>query len=108
MSRLPRKQAVGMGELIQMWLKDSHLTSGMNTHIIFSAWDEASGAGAYTVRRFYRDGKLYITLNSSVVRTQLGFQRDALIEKINSIISRNELFCTDDKYVGAVRELILK
>lgn len=103
-----RKQAVTMGDLVQQFLKENHLTTGMNTHIIFTAWDEASGAGAYTIRRFYRDGKLYITLNSSVIRTQLGFQKQALIEKINCIIARNELFCKDDKFVGTVKELILK
>ena len=84
------------------------LTSGLNTQRIFAAWDAASGAGRYTVRRFFRDGRLYITVDSSVVRSQLSFQRDTLIEKINALLAQDELFTRDDARVGIVKELILK
>lgn len=108
MSRVPRKTAITVDEALKAFLRQSRLTAGLNTQRIFSAWDQASGAGLYTVRRFFRDGKLYITVNSSVVRSQLLFQKDALVEKINSILSDDILFDGEDKAVGFVKELILK
>lgn len=106
--RIARKQAISMGELIPLYIKSMKLASGLNTQRIFAAWDEASGAAPYTLKRFFRDGKLYITLSSSVVRNQLSFQNAALVAKINSILSRDELFVRDDPRVSFVRELILK
>jgi len=108
MSRVARKTAMPLAEAIQEYLKAARLTSGLNTQRIFAAWDAASGAGRYTVRRFFRDGKLYITVDSSVVRSQLSFQRDTLIEKINALLAQDELFTQDDARVGCVKELILK
>ena len=108
MSRVARKTAVSLSEAIQEYLKVAKLSSGLNTQRIFAAWDAASGAGRYTVRRFFRDGRLYITVDSSVVRSQLSFQRDVLIEKINALLAQDELFTRDDARVGIVKELILK
>ena len=108
MSRVARKTAMSLSEAIQEYLKAAKLSSGLNTQRIFAAWDAASGAGRYTVRRFFRDGKLYITVDSSVVRSQLSFQRDTLIEKINALLAQDELFTQDDARVGIVKELILK
>ena len=108
MSRVSRKNAVPLGELIHEYLKASHMTTGLNTQRIFAAWDAASGAARYTVRRFFRDGKLYITLDSSVVRSQLSFQQADLLAKINALLAQDELFTRDDSRTGFVQELILK
>lgn len=108
MSRIERKNAITLGEALMMMLKSSRLGAEHNTQRIFEAWDNASGAGRYTVRRFYRDGKLYITLNSSVVRSQLGFQKDALIEKMNVLLAGDDLFIRDNGNAAIVKELILK
>ena len=108
MSRVSRKSAVPLGELIQEYLKSSRLGSGHNTQRIFAAWDAASGAARYTVRRFFRDGKLYITVDSSVVRSQLSFQRQALLDKVNALLAEDELYIRDRSEGGVVKELILK
>ena len=108
MSRVARKTAAPLSDLIRDWLKSEHLTASLNTQRIFAAWDAASGAGRYTVRRYFRDGRLYITVDSSVVRSQLYFQREALVDKINALLGQDELFTCDDARVGLVQELILK
>ena len=108
MSRVARKTAAPLSDLIRAWLKSEHLTASLNTKRIFAAWDAASGAGRYTVRRYFRDGRLYITVDSSVVRSQLYFQREALVDKINALLDQDELFTRDDARVGLVQELILK
>lgn len=108
MSRFEKKRPQPLGQLIQYYIKANHLSTKINSHIVFAAWDEVSGAGAYTVRKYYREGTLYITLSSSVVRSQLYFQKEALVEKINEKLMKNELFTNDDINVGIVKKLILK
>ena len=108
MSRFEKKKPQPLDQLIKYYIKANHLSTKINSQIVFSAWDEVSGAGEYTVRKFYRDGKLYITLSSSVVRSQLHFQKDTLVEKLNERLLKNELFSDDDINVGLVKELILK
>lgn len=106
--RIARKQAVSMEELIPLYIKSMKLSAGLNTQRIFAAWDAASGAARYTVRRFFRDGRLYITVDSSVVRSQLSFQRQALLDKVNALLAEDELFIRDRSGEGVVKELILK
>ena len=102
--RIARKKALSMDEVVRMYVQSMKLTPALNTRRIFAAWDDASGA----LKRFFRDGRLYITLSSSVVRNQLSFQSDALVEKMNSILSKDELFARDDTRVSFVKDLILK
>ena len=107
-TRISRKRAQTMQEVIEEYISSMKLTAGLNTHRIFSAWNDASGAERYTIKRYFRDGKLYITLNSSVVRSQLHFQEDAILEKINAILKDDVLFTKNDPKVSYVKELILK
>lgn len=106
--RIHRKEAVSMDQLVQQYIKSMKLAAGLNTQRIFAAWDACSGAGPFTLRRFFRDGKLYITLGSSVIRNQLYFQKQELIDKINAYLSKDELFTADNRTVNFVQELILK
>ena len=106
--RIARKRALSMDEVIRSYIESMKLTPALNTRRVFAAWDEASGAAPYTLKRFFRDGRLYITLSSSVVRNQLSFQSDVLVEKMNSILSGDGLFSGDNPRVSYVKELILK
>ena len=106
--RLHRKEAVSMEQVVDQFIKQMKLAAGLNTQRIFAAWDACSGAGPFTLKRFYRGGKLYITLSSSVIRNQLSFQREALIEKMNAFLAEDTLFTADNRTVGFVQELILK
>ena len=103
-----RKEPMGMEEIVSRYIKQMRLASGLNNQRVFAAWDACSGAGPYTLRRFFRGGKLYITLNSSVLRSQLYMQRDLLIEKMNAFLSEDPLFTEDNRSVGFIQELILK
>ena len=106
--RIHRKEAVSMEQLVQQYIKSMKLAAGLNTQRIFAAWDACSGAGPFTLRRFFRGGTLYITLNSSVIRNQLYFQREELVRKMNSYLSQDELFTADNRTVGEIRELVLR
>ena len=106
--RLHRKEALGMDKIVEEYIRQMKLSVGLNTQRIFAAWDACSGAAPWTLRRFFRGGKLYITLSSSVLRSQLVLQKPLLIEKMNAFLAQDELFTSDNKTVGFIQELILK
>ncbi len=106
--RIKRKNAVPLSSAIKEYLKEAHLTTGLNTRRIFAAWDGVSGAAPFTIKRYFRSGRLYITLNSSVVREQLKMRLGLLTERLNEALSRDEFFSTDDCNVSWVEEIILK
>ena len=108
MSRIARKDALPLAQVFKEMMKESHLSASHNTQRIFDAWNNASGAAEFTIKRFFRDGKLYITLSSSVIRSQLYMQRDALVGKMNALLAEDPLFISDDPRLCNVKELILK
>ena len=103
-----RKEALTMEEVVEEYIKSAKLASGLNTQRVFAAWDECSGAGPFTLKRFFRNGTLYITLNSSVIRNQLSFEKEALIEKMNATLSGDSLFTSDNRTAGYVKDLVLR
>lgn len=108
MSRMSRKTAVTIGEALKEMFRSSNAGATLNTRRIFVAWNDASGAGNYTIRRFFRDGILYITMSSSVLATQLSMQKESLREKVNAILSDDPLFLKEDASVGLVKEIRIK
>lgn len=92
-----------MGALVTQYLKQSGLALGLNVQCVFKAWDEVSNAGKYTVKRFFRDGVLHISLNSSVVKSQLQFQLPQILEKMNKQLAADELYSGE-----AIKEIKLK
>lgn len=84
------------------------MTTGLNTHLVFKAWDEVSGAGAYTLKRYLRSGTLYITTKSSVVRSRLEAQKPALLEMLNDRLAMDDLFEPEDRNVSWVKDIVLR
>ncbi len=108
MSKIHFRKSLSVSELMQLWLKANKLSSQVNTRCVYHAWDDASGAGDYTAKRFFRDGKLYVTISSSVVRSQLYFQRAALLDRINELLRKDELYGMSSGTENPVKELIIK
>ena len=105
---VPRKEAIGMDQVVPLYIKAMKLDAGLNTQRVFAAWDEVSGVREYTIGKFYRDGKLRVTLSSSMVRSHLEFQKDALLLALNSFLEKDTLFSKDCVKVGYVKEIILR
>jgi len=97
-----------MPEIIRLYIRSMKIASGLNTQRVFAAWDEASGAAASTIKRFYRGGTLYVTVSSSMVRTGLNMQKEIIRLKINDILSKDELFVKDCEKVSFVQNIVLK
>ena len=105
-SRLARKEAVGMEELVRWFVRDMRLSSGLNRQRVFAAWDSVTGAAPYTLSKSFFKGVLYCTLSSSVVRNQLSFQRKEIADAINRALAEDELFSGPAQ--GYVKSIILK
>ena len=103
--KIRKKDSMPMGDIMKLFVKRNGLAPGLNTSLVFAAWDKVSGVGPYTLRKFYRDGVLYCTLSSSVVRSRLFPWREGLKEGINRELSSNPLF---DASRGLVKSIVLK
>lgn len=108
MDSFKRKDPQDVATLLRLFIKDNGLTLSYNNRRVFAAWNELSGASAFTAGRFFRDGVLYITLTSSVARTELSFRKEELIRAINDRLVNDPLFIKDVPGVRLVHELILK
>jgi len=89
-AKIERLNAEPLGNLLKLFVAGNHLGEGLIRQAVSQAWDEASGSAVHTVNRFFRDGILYVTLDSSLVRRELMFQNDFLLSSVNEILSRNE------------------
>ena len=107
--RLERREAVGMEQLIEEYIRDMKLSSGLNEQRVFAAWDEASGAGPYTLGKSFRKGVLYCNLSSSALRQRLFFQRTEILRKMNEILKEDSLYTkVETSEANYVKYIILK
>ena len=105
-NRLRRKDAVGMDRLVQEFIREMKIASGVNKCRAREAWNHASGASRYTLDINLDKGVLYVTLNSSMARNQLYFQRDILVQKMNEFLENDPIFVKGTE--PAVKTIILK
>lgn len=78
-------------DVLQEFIKEERLEDGLQRVRIFGAWDLVVGdAGARaTTNKFFRDGILYCTINSSIIRTQLYYRKEEIALKINKMLNDN-------------------
>ena len=62
-NRLRRKDAVGMQQLVQDFIKEMKLVSGVNSQRAAEAWNVVSGASRYTLDVSLDKGILYVIMN---------------------------------------------
>ena len=108
MSRIQRKQAISVAEALKEMFRQSGLSATFNTRRIFCAWDIASGAGKFTIRRFFRDGVLYVSMKSSVMAGALNMQKTAILEKMNAVLADDPLFIKEKEHTGPVKEIRIR
>ena len=107
-NRIGRKEAVGMESLVAQFIREMKLSSGINQVRVTEAWNTASGASRYTLGVSYVGTYVYVTMNSSMARNQLYYQRDLIMQKMNEILAADNLFVGNAKGGEAVSNIILK
>lgn len=86
-----RQNAEPLSDILQLFVKANGLGPGLRRQAVFQAWDQASGQAGYISNKYLKDNVLYVTVSSSVVRSQLMFQKECLLQRINEILSEDEL-----------------
>jgi len=51
----PRKEALGMDQLIPLYIRALKLSAGLNTQRVFAAWDAVSGVAGQTLHLVLHD-----------------------------------------------------
>ena len=76
-------------DILQEFIKEDHLEDGLQRVRIFSTWDLVVGAAGAraTTNKFFRDGILYCTINSSIVRTQLYYRKEDIALQMNKMLN---------------------
>lgn len=107
-NKLRRQEAVGMDELVSQFIREMKLSSGLNRQRATEAWAAVSGASRYTLDVSFDRGIMICAISSSVVRNQLYFQRDILLQKLNEHLAEDSLYVSDGKDEKIVKNLILR
>ena len=107
-NKMRRQDAVGMEDLVNQFIREMKLSSGLDKVHAAAAWNAVSGAEAYTLEVRLDRGVMTCTLSSSVVRNQLYFQREVLIHKLNEFLAADSLYDAGGKEGPAVKVLVLK
>jgi hypothetical protein len=105
--KLEKKKASDAGDLAIAYIKYLKAAPALNTRRIFEAWKEASGTDRYTIGQFFRDGTLYVTMNSAA-RVALQPHLEGIRLKMNELLKADTLFIKDDPTVGYVQKIVLK
>lgn len=89
-AKIRRTSAEPLGDILRLFVVQNKLGYGLFNQEIFRIWDEVSGAGRYSSNKYYREGTLYVTIRSSLVRSQLLFQLDAIMMKMNQLLDESD------------------
>lgn len=89
-----RQNAEPLSDILKLFVKVNGLGPSLRRQAVFRAWDQASGQAGYTSNKYLKDNVLYITISSSVVRSQLLFQKEGLLQRVNEILSADQLLST--------------
>ena len=78
-----------MEALINEFIREQGLEEGLQRVRIFKTWDLVVGekAAACTTGKYYKKGILYCTINSSLLRSTMGFQKREIISRMNSMLN---------------------
>ena len=87
---MKREQAKLIKELLPQFVQEMGLEAGLNEVRVCALWDELLGPSVTSATRQKRlkEGKLYVQLDSSVVRNYLFTERKNVITKINNSVGK--------------------
>jgi len=106
--RLCKKDPVLINELIDSFIREMKLSSGLNTRRVYAAWSEVSHMDCYTSSVYFKDGILTVTFSSSVARSRMFPYRESLLDSINEWLQNDDLFVKDERPMPYVKQIIMR
>ena len=88
-----RNEYLSLKDLMGSFIKENNLSKGMLKISLKENWDSLMGNGvaSYTEKVELRNGTLYVKLSSSVLREELGYGKEKILEMMNEAIGGNEI-----------------
>ena len=86
-----RKERVNsIKEILQKLVKKQKFTKKLDEVEVINQLEKIIGnnLNKYIISKYFRDGKIYLQLSSSVLRNELLYQKEELISKINQEIGK--------------------
>lgn len=86
---MKRENTQLISAILKEFIKEEQLEDGLNRVRLFNVWNLIVGeVGARaTTNKFFRDGILYCTINSSIVRTQLYYRKEDIVAQMNKMLN---------------------
>ena len=85
-----KKNNVTLGEALQEFISSNKLQKGLDKVLVKEAWTSLMGNGVnnYTTGLELRNGTLYVSLSSSVLREELSLGKSKIIKLLNEELGR--------------------
>ena len=79
-----------IGAIIRKLMQNPRLAQGLDKLDAIEVWQDVIGLTfqKYITSQRISDGILYVKLNSAVVRNEIGYQKNKLLEKINQRLGK--------------------
>ena len=86
-----KKNNVSLGEALQEFISSNKLQKGLDKVLVRDAWASLMGNGVnnYTTGIDLKDGTLYVSLSSSVLREELSHGKSKIITLLNEELGRD-------------------
>jgi hypothetical protein len=83
-----RKNDISLGEAIDLFLKNQKVGNEVHEARMQSYWPELMGASVarQTERLWFKDGTLHIKLTHPILRRELQFSKEKIVEEMNKIL----------------------
>lgn len=96
---MKRSNTQSLAEAIREYLRESRLEKPLKERQLVQSWESLLGRSVAkaTGRIYLKDGKLFVYLNSSVVKNELFMLKDEILKKLNDAAGEE-----------LVREIILR
>jgi hypothetical protein len=87
MSKKPRTNESTLGEAIERLLKAYRMDGKMREMDIINGWEEMMGKAIAlrTTNIYIHDGILHLSISSSVMRDELQYGKQVIIERVNQV-----------------------
>jgi len=88
---MKRREPQRISEIFSQALEMTGMTSTFNEHRLCSLWPEIVGPGInrLTTRRFVDRGVLHVYITSAVLKNELSFNRQSLVDALNRAAGAN-------------------
>lgn len=88
---MERSKTEDIGSVLRRLLRQQGLESPLNEHRLVAAWPDVAGtiAARHTRECYIRSEKLFVRLDSAVVRAELQMRRTDLTRRLNARVGAN-------------------